>query len=70
MKKFLIEIEDEEWEKVIKEMRERYSKSDPHLLSHPPTDNCLFADYLYALWCEDEIRDMADFQVTDAGIGV
>lgn len=66
MKRFLIEIEDKEWEKIIGMMRTRYSTSDPlFLVTSPPVDSQVFEDYLYALWADFDMPDMADFTVQD-----
>lgn len=66
MKKFIIEIDDENWDKVIKEMKARYSISNPQFLTtDPPTDAQMFEDYMYTLWADFNVEDMADFDVKD-----
>ena len=45
MKKFIVEIEDEDWGEILEEMKYDYGRTDPDRV--PPLDEQVLKDFLY-----------------------
>lgn len=65
MKKFLIEIEEEEWEKVLEIMEEKYATTDPDRI--PPLNPQVMEDYIYGCWAGMVEGDIVNFNIREVG---